>query len=118
MEIAHVLYVDMVGFSRELLEELVRRKGILTNVVQNAPEFRRAAERNEVLLLDTGDGFILVFFRDWTAPLRCAMEITTALQQGANMSLRMGIHYRPHSAHKTPMATPMLQGRESTSVSG
>ena len=95
MEMAHVLYADMVGFSRELLEEQVRRKQILVSVVRAAPEFRRAEERNDVLLLDTGDGVILIFFRDWTASLRCAMEITAALQQGANLSLRMGIHTGP-----------------------
>src|SRR5256885_289571 len=79
-EIGHVLFMDLVGYSRLAMEEQARRWQELREVVRETHEFRRATERHELISLDTGDGLALAFFRDPTSPIQCAVEIAMALQ--------------------------------------
>src|SRR5579871_1595508 len=94
-EIAHVLFMDIVGYSRRPMEEQARLFRELHQLVPQMPEFRRAQERNDLLCLDTGDGMALAFFRDPLAPAQCAVEIAHALKAHSELQLRMGIHSGP-----------------------
>src|SRR2546430_3479664 len=85
VETAHVLFLDMVGYSdlhdaRYSMEEQARLVAELREVVRNAPEFRRAEAGGELIRLPTRDGMALVFFRDPVAPVHCAIQITPAVR--------------------------------------
>lgn len=96
LEMAHVLFMDIVGYSavpeieeqRLLLEEL-------QEVVLLTPEFARAAASDEIIRLPTGDGLAVVFFRDPVAPVRCAMQISQSLRGRPHLKLRIGLHTGP-----------------------
>jgi class 3 adenylate cyclase len=95
LEIAHVLFMDIVGYSRLPMvkqAELLRR---LQKVVSGTKEFRRARATERLLSLPTGDGMALVFFLDPVAPVRCALEISRQLTQQQDISLRIGVHSGP-----------------------
>jgi class 3 adenylate cyclase len=94
LEMAHVLFMDIVGFSRiSAIEEQHHLLGELQELVRLTPEFVRSG--GDSLRLPTGDGMALVFFRDPVAPLRCAMELALALQSRPQLKLRMGLHSGP-----------------------
>jgi DNA-binding SARP family transcriptional activator len=92
LEIAHVLYMDLVGYSRLPLAEEPRLLQELQELVRSTAEFRRAEASGELLSLPTGDGMALVFFRDPVVSVRCAMEIARSLGGHARLPLRMGLH--------------------------
>src|SRR5688572_21252759 len=92
LETANVLFTDIVGYSKLLIDEQTERLAQLQGIVRNTDEFRRAEELNRLLRLPTGDGMALVFFGDPEAPLRCALEISRALRDHPELELRMGIH--------------------------
>src|SRR5437762_2810408 len=97
VEIAHVLFMDIVGFGR--LSQRIEVQAALINelqeVVRNTPEVRRADTEGELLFRPTGDGMALVFFRDALWPVRAAIEIARELKQRPHIKLRMGIHSGP-----------------------
>src|SRR5438876_8887187 len=95
LEIAHVLFLDVVGYSRLPMEEQRRVVRELQETVSRTAEYRRADSNGELLRSPAGDGMALVFFRDPVAPVRCAFEISEALQDRAPINLRMGIHCGP-----------------------
>ncbi|MBI3922679.1 MAG: AAA-like domain-containing protein [Armatimonadetes bacterium] len=95
LEIAHVLFMDIVGYSRLPMEQQTRLIQELQHIVRETSEFRRAEEADELIRLPTGDGMALVFFRDPAAPVRCAIEIARAARQHGELPLRMGIHSGP-----------------------
>jgi class 3 adenylate cyclase len=95
LEIAHVLYMDLVGYSRLPIEEQPRQLAELQELVRAAPEFRRAEAGGDLLCRPTGDGLALVFFRDPVAPVQCALQIARAARGSAHLSLRMGLHSGP-----------------------
>ncbi|HZO90497.1 MAG TPA: hypothetical protein VFB38_19375, partial [Chthonomonadaceae bacterium] len=78
-EIAHVLFMDLVGYSRLSIEKQALLVGELRDLVRSTPEFQRAERRSELIIRDTGDGMALVFSRDPSAPVRCAVEVAHAL---------------------------------------
>jgi len=96
LEMAHVLFLDIVGFSmlpmneeREILRELQR-------TVTGSTEFARAQGRGQLISLPTGDGMALVFFGDLEAPVRCALQLSrTLLEKTSRIKLRMGVHTGP-----------------------
>ena len=96
-ETAHILFLDMVGFSRLPMETQVARVAELHGVVRETPEFRHADKDGNLLVRDTGDGMTLVFFRDPIAPVQCAVEIAHALLDKPHLPVRMGIHSGPVS---------------------
>src|SRR5579871_3419101 len=90
-QIAHVLFLDIVGYSRLSTGSQGQTMERLNAVVNASPAFSRATESG-ALPLPTGDGMALLFFHDVITPAQCAMEVTHALRGEAAMPLRMGIH--------------------------
>ena len=111
-EIAHVLFMDIVGYSLLSMEEQAREARTLRELVRHTAEFQRGENRGDLIRLDTGDGMALVFFRDPIAPIQCAVEIAEALSKGVGVALRMGIHSGPVSR------TPDINGKDNVSGSG
>ena len=96
LEIGHVLFIDMVGYSKLLIEEQKERLGQLTEIVLATAQVREAA--NERLVrLPTGDGMALVFRNSAEEPARCALEIAKALKKYPEIRVRMGTHSGPVS---------------------
>jgi eukaryotic-like serine/threonine-protein kinase len=95
LEIAHVLFMDIVAYSTLPMEQQARLLGQLQEIVREAAEFKRAQKRRQLLRLPTGDGMALVFFGDPEASVRCAVEIGSALHDHPDIKLRMGIHTGP-----------------------
>jgi TolB-like protein/Flp pilus assembly protein TadD len=95
LEIAHVLTMDVVGYSTLLINEQSRVLADLTRTVRETGRFRQAEADGKLLRLPTGDGMVLVFFTDPEAPIECAMEIGAALKNHPKIRLRMGIHSGP-----------------------
>ncbi len=94
-EIAHVLFMDIVGFSKHRIHHQSYLQQKLNEVVTGTDEFRRARERNQIISKSTGDGMALVFFVDPEAPVRCALQVSRALRDNPEVELRMGIHTGP-----------------------
>ena len=95
LEIGHVLFVDLVGYSKLLLDEQREQLQHLSEIVLNTDQIRAAEATNKLIRLPTGDGMALVFFNSPEAPVRCAIEISKQLKQHPRMKLRMGIHSGP-----------------------
>ncbi len=91
LEIGHVLFMDVVGFSKLLVDQQTECSRRLSEIVRNTEQFRAADAAGRLTRLPTGDGMVLVFFTSPEAPTRCAMEIAGALK-GASFNVRMGIH--------------------------
>ncbi len=94
LEIGHVLFMDIVGFSKLLVDEQSDASQRLNQIVRNTEQFRAAEAANKLTRLPTGDGMVLVFYTGPEAPARCAMEISQALND-SSFGLRMGIHSGP-----------------------
>ena len=95
LEIAHVLAMDVVGYSTLLINKQSRVLADLNRIVREAARFREADAHGNLLRLPTGDGMALVFFNDPEAPIECAMEIAAAMKTSPEIRLRMGIHSGP-----------------------
>jgi class 3 adenylate cyclase len=95
IEIAHVLTMDVVEYSKLLITDQTRVMAELTNVVKNTQRFRLAEAVGKFVRIPTGDGMALVFFDDPQAPIDCAVEIAVALENHGQIRLRMGIHSGP-----------------------
>jgi TolB-like protein/class 3 adenylate cyclase/Tfp pilus assembly protein PilF len=94
LEIAHVLFIDIVGYSKLRTTEQSARVEKLREIVRGTDQFRIAEAEGKLLRLPTGDGGALVF-RNPEAPVLCAIEIATALQDHPELRVRMGIHSGP-----------------------
>src|SRR3954470_24455437 len=95
-EIGHVLFIDIVGYSKLLNEEQNERLSQLTEMVLATTPVREATDE-QLVRLPTGDGMALVFRRSAEEPARCALEIAEALQKHPELPVRMGIHSGPVS---------------------
>lgn len=95
IKIAHVLCIDVVGYSLLLITEQARVINELAGIVKATEQFREANARGKLMRIPTGDGMILVFFADPQAPIECATEIAAALRNHPDIRLRMGIHSGP-----------------------
>src|SRR5271168_4001755 len=95
MEIAHVLFMDIVAYSRLPMDEQQRVIHQLQEIVRSTPEFTHAQADDQLIRLPTGDGMALVFFRDPQSPVRCALEVTKELRNHPDIKVRMGIHCGP-----------------------
>src|SRR5579884_999350 len=94
-EIAHVLFMDVVGYSKLLLDEQRDAQRRLSEIVRDTEPARAAEAAGNLISIPTGDGMALVFFHSLEAPVQCAVEIAHALKKAPNMRLRMGIHSGP-----------------------
>lgn len=95
LQIGHVLFMDIVGFSKLLLDEQGEASRQLNQIVRNTDQFRAAEAADKLIRLPTGDGIVLVFFTSPEAPVRCALEIGRAIKGSTGFGLRMGIHSGP-----------------------
>src|SRR4051794_8445863 len=96
LEIGHVLFIDIVGYSRLLIEEQKERLSQLTEIVLATAPVREANDE-QLVRLPTGDGMALVFRHSPEEPARCALEVAEALRKHPELPVRMGIHSGPVS---------------------
>src|SRR5881394_1427795 len=96
LEIAHVLFTDIVGYSK-LPHEQRALIELLNEIVRSTDEFRAAEAAGRLIKIPTGDGITLVFYQSPEAPVECALEISRALKKHPELQLRMGIHSGPVS---------------------
>jgi serine/threonine-protein kinase len=97
LEIAHVLFMDVVGYSRLLIDEQRDVLNELNQVVRSTEQFKSAEAAGKLIRLPVGDGMALAFFTSPEAPVKCALEICAALKSHPRLRLRMGIHSGPVS---------------------
>lgn len=95
LEIAHLLFIDVVGYSKLLVNEQIEQVQQLNGIVRGTECFRDAEARQELMRLPTGDGMVLLFFRSPEQPVRCALQVSEALRAHPQIQLRMGIHSGP-----------------------
>src|SRR6476620_6089850 len=95
LQIGQVLFIDIVGYSKLLVNEQSGLLRELNEVVSGTREFREAETQGKLIRLPTGDGMALVFRTDPEAPAQCALEIGQALKEHPSIALRMGIHSGP-----------------------
>ncbi|HEX8143688.1 MAG TPA: tetratricopeptide repeat protein [Pyrinomonadaceae bacterium] len=95
LEIAHVLFMDIVGYTKLPMGEQVRVLRQLNEAVCSSTEFCVALERGRLNCRPTGDGMALVFYDNPVAPVKCALEISRALKSSPDIELRMGLHSGP-----------------------
>src|SRR4029077_1878190 len=95
LQIGHVLFIDIVSYSKLLVNEQSGLLRELNEVVSGTHEFREAEAEGKLIRLPTGDGMALVFRTDPEAPAQCALEIARALKEHRRIALRMGIHSGP-----------------------
>jgi TolB-like protein/Tfp pilus assembly protein PilF len=95
-EIGHVLFIDIVNYSKLLIEEQKERLGQLTKIVLGTAQVRDSSDE-QLVRLPTGDGMALVFRHSAEEPARCALEIAEALRKHPEIPVRMGIHSGPVS---------------------
>src|SRR5437870_210029 len=98
MEIAHVLFIDIVGYSTRLTDQQQRLVDRLNQVVRSSDEFNRAAAAGRLKKIPTGDGMALIFHDSPEQPVECAVEISRVLKHHPDLPVRMGVHSGPVSA--------------------
>src|SRR5207302_5452062 len=94
-EIGHVLFIDIVGYSKLLINEQSEQIQTLREIVRGTEQFRLAEAESKLLRLPTGDGGALVFRTSPEAPVLCALEISKELKNHPELHVRMGIHSGP-----------------------
>src|SRR5437867_8415654 len=95
LEIAHVLFIDIVGYSKLSINQQRAVVNELTEVVSASDKFQKAEAAERLIKIPTGDGIALVFYTSPEAPAQCAVEISRALKEHPRLQLRMGIHSGP-----------------------
>jgi adenylate cyclase len=95
LEIAHVLFTDIVGYSRLPMDQQTSALQHLMRLVRETQEFRNAEASQQLIRLPTGDGMALVFFGDAESAPRCALALSRALRENPDIKLRMGLHTGP-----------------------
>src|SRR5437762_3999850 len=97
LEIAHVLFIDIVGYSKLSINEQRAAIDELTQAVRTSEQFQNAEAAARLIKIPTGDGMALVFYNSPENPVECALEISRALKTHPNLPLRMGVHSGPVS---------------------
>ena len=97
LEIAHVLFIDIVGYSKLSINDQHAAVDELNRIVRASEQFQRAEAANRLIRIPTGDGMVLVFYTNPEAPAQCAVEISCALKEHPRLQIRMGIHSGPVS---------------------
>src|SRR5438067_9700061 len=98
MEIAHVLFMDIVGYSTRLTDEQQALVDELNQIVRSSDEFNKAAAAGRLMKIPTGDGMALIFYNSPEQPVECAVEISRVLRHHPGLPVRMGVHSGPVSA--------------------
>src|SRR5436190_8847157 len=110
LEIAHVLFIDIVAYSKLLTNEQRERQQELNRIVRETEQFRAAEAEDKLVRIPTGDGMVLAFFTSPDAPARCAIAISDALRGRNDLPLRMGIHSGPVDLVEDVNDKPNLAG--------
>src|SRR5213595_1542377 len=97
LEIAHVLFTDIVGYSKLPIHQQRAVVERLNEIVRRTDEFQAAETARRLITIPTGDGITLVFYDNPETPAECALEISRALKKHPELQLRMGIHSGPVS---------------------
>src|SRR5881398_638156 len=97
LEIAHVLFTDIVGYSKLPIHQQRAVVERLNEIVRGTDEYQAAKTAGRLITIPTGDGVTLVFYHSPEAPVECALEISRALKKHPEVQLRMGIHSGPVS---------------------
>src|SRR5260370_8088686 len=105
-EIGHVLFIDIVGYSKLLINEQSEQIQTLREIVRGTEQFRVAEAQGKLVRLPTGDGGALVFRNSLEAPVLCALEIGKALKSHPELHFRMGIHSCPVNEAPNPHDQP------------
>ena len=95
LEIGHVLFIDIVGYSKRTVDEQKELVTRLNELVRNTAQFRSADAAGKLIRIPTGDGMALAFFTSPDAPVHCAIQLAKADQADPKLELRMGIHSGP-----------------------
>jgi len=95
LEIAHILLIDLVGYSRLLVNEQIELLQELNRIVRGTECFRSAEAIGKLMRVPTGDGMALLFFRSPEEPVRCALQVSDALKDRPHIQVRMGAHSGP-----------------------
>src|ERR1700736_5418716 len=95
LEIGHLLLIDVVGYSKFLVNEQIEVLQELNRIVRSTDCFRTAEKNGKLIRVPTGDGMALLFFRSPEEPARCAMEISRGLKDHPHIKVRMGVHSGP-----------------------
>ena len=110
LEIAHVLFIDIVGYSKLVINDQRALLDKLNQIVRNTDQFRSAEAAGRLIKIPTGDGMALVFYNSPEAPVECAVEINRALKEHPELRLRMGVHSGPVSGVVDVNSRPNLAG--------
>src|SRR2546423_14975092 len=95
LEIAHVLFMDIVGYSKLLIDEQSEALQELNEIVRKTDAVRAAEAACQLIFLPTGDGMALAFTGSVEDPVECALQISQRLRAQASLPVRMGIHRGP-----------------------
>src|SRR6478752_7563516 len=95
LEIAHVLFIDIVGYSKLSINDQHAAVEDLNRIVRACEQFQRAEAANRLIRIPTGDGMVLVFYTNPEAPVQCAVEVSREIKGHPRLQLRMGIHSGP-----------------------
>src|SRR5499427_8845545 len=110
LEVAHVLFIGIVGFSKHLINEQRALLDTLNRIVRNTTPFRREEATGKLKKIPTSDGLALVFYTAKKEPVECALEIARANIERAELELRMGVH--------TGLVSGVIDVNESANVAG
>ena len=110
LEIAHVLFIDIVGYSKLLTDEQSEALQELNQIVRNTEAAREAEAAGQLIILPTGDGMALVFTGSVEGPAECALEVSQALRAQPSLPVRMGIHSGPVQYIKDANARENISG--------
>src|SRR5258705_5141404 len=97
LEVAHVLFIDIVGYSKLSINEQRAVVDELTTVVRGSDQYQKAEAGGRLKKIPTGDGMALVFYTSQEAPAQCGIEISGALKEHPRLEVRMGVHSGPVS---------------------
>src|SRR5215510_12715783 len=110
LELAHVLFIDIVGFSKRLINEQRALLDTLNRIVRNTSAFRREQATGKLRKIPTSDGLALVFYTAKKEPVECALEIARRTIEHTELELRMGVH--------TGLVSGVIDVNESANVAG
>src|SRR5215467_10752639 len=110
LELAHVLFIDIIGFSKRLINEQRALLDTLNRIVRNTSPFRREEATGKLRKIPTSDGLALVFYTAKKEPVECALEIARANIEHPELELRMGVH--------TGLVSGVIDVNESANVAG
>src|SRR5437764_444217 len=97
LEVAHVLFIDIVGYSKLSINEQRAAVDELTTIVRGSDQYQKAEAASRFIKIPTGDGMALVFYTSQEAPAQCAIEISGALKEHPRLQVRLGVHSGPVS---------------------